>query len=579
MPELPSGLVLYISRKWIPAPEEANFPCFPPPPGYFYYWAPDPEINTPPFQPGISIIRQLETAPVPTTRKEVMRFIQVLIGLEGANYYWRGDWLSDFPKPRELNDADQKAWEEWLTTVEDFLDETIDICRRQAEALQVNGVQPAAKINPLRGLTSDLLEALSPLANLTGGTPAFVRLALAGARFNLETLGQDNLKLIYAVPHYQVGDIPLDVGNNFGLGRLEARCWFSKTGHLHDVQFLGYPQTGKDVRIFLEDAEDRTRALVDILKSAQVEPYPATFEEDWEILRMNQRLQEGACSLPPELQTAAILEIVLGELKKTDPHMAARYVTSVLRFVHNWPDTELLARMAEHAAVAGLKHEAAYLAIETLKRPDLSGVAWNLLGCICHHLLLPQEALRCFLQASRLVPNEKTIRANVLLEVDPVFRRLLKERQLVLAAGWAEAVLDSGAVEKREDQAFLHGIIALCCEFFGDVSRARSAWERAGGSVEEFRPSSAGLRRLTWQDQSARRRALEAQLDTYPQLPEETDQGGRIPIHYTEGDTHGSHWETVVPDLEDFFAQRLEHMITEGRLQESKEYCAEEQPH
>ena len=137
MPKLPSGMNLFISNMLALEPNINFFEC---PEGHFWYQTPDLAINKPPFESGRQIILDFVHAPVPKDREEAKRYIQVLIGLEGDTYYWRGDKLSEFPSNGELDEADLAVWNEWLESesTREFLDETIDRCRIQAESNRHN---------------------------------------------------------------------------------------------------------------------------------------------------------------------------------------------------------------------------------------------------------------------------------------------------------------------------------------------------------------------------------------------------------------------------------------------------------
>ena len=149
MPTLPSGKIFYISRELVLEPNTNFFHC---PEGHFWYRTPDVAINKPPFEPGSTLIMDFAHAPVPMDREEAKRFVQVLIGLEGNEYYWRGDVLSEFPPPGELDEADLAAWNEWeqSDSVREFLDETIEKCRIQADANKNN-----TGMHAVRGVKSE----------------------------------------------------------------------------------------------------------------------------------------------------------------------------------------------------------------------------------------------------------------------------------------------------------------------------------------------------------------------------------------------------------------------------------------
>ncbi len=137
MPQLPSGLKIAISRHAILEPNREFFRC---PEGHFWYQTPDLVINRPPFPRGAQIVMDFVHAPVPASRDEVKQYIHVLVGGDDGRFHWEGQLLSEFPRPGQLDDADREAWERWLAsdTQQQFLDETIEACRVQAEANREN---------------------------------------------------------------------------------------------------------------------------------------------------------------------------------------------------------------------------------------------------------------------------------------------------------------------------------------------------------------------------------------------------------------------------------------------------------
>ncbi len=148
MPKLPSGKLLAISRDTIVENDNNFFRC---PDGHFWYQTPDLAINRPPFPEGEAIIMDFAHAPAPATRDEVQQFICVLHGTDDGDWHWRGDMLSDFPPPGELSRRDLAAWRRWLAGEDAvcFLDDTIEVCRRQADINRGNaGCMQIVSLDP-----------------------------------------------------------------------------------------------------------------------------------------------------------------------------------------------------------------------------------------------------------------------------------------------------------------------------------------------------------------------------------------------------------------------------------------------
>ena len=132
MPKLPSGKIIALSGEMIGG---LSGPCRDWPEGHFSYRTPNLKMNAPPFGPDDPILCDFVHAPVPKSREEAMKYVQVLFKDEEGEHWWRGDWLSDFPKPGDLEPVDLAFWNEWLNSVqvEEFLDRIIELCRWHAE--------------------------------------------------------------------------------------------------------------------------------------------------------------------------------------------------------------------------------------------------------------------------------------------------------------------------------------------------------------------------------------------------------------------------------------------------------------
>jgi hypothetical protein len=133
MPTLPSGLVLALSRTHFIDHVGNWFDC---PDGHFWYWLPDEEISgPPPYPPGVQIMSDPVHSPIPKTREDVAKFIQVIeIDKPEKKFYWRGEWLESFPLYTALDSTDMAVWTKWLSSSSalDFFDETIEKCGRLA---------------------------------------------------------------------------------------------------------------------------------------------------------------------------------------------------------------------------------------------------------------------------------------------------------------------------------------------------------------------------------------------------------------------------------------------------------------
>jgi len=137
VPKLPSGLNIAISDDAILSPNEEWFQC---PEGHFWYQTPDIKMNKPPFDRDTIVLQDFVNAPVPDSHEEAKKYIHVYLAYENDDYYWKGDWLSDFPKDGDLTGDDLIVWNEWLNSpdVLDYIDRAIEKCKVQAESDKCN---------------------------------------------------------------------------------------------------------------------------------------------------------------------------------------------------------------------------------------------------------------------------------------------------------------------------------------------------------------------------------------------------------------------------------------------------------
>lgn len=135
MPILPSGLNLALSRDALIENGANWFHC---PAGNFWYWDIAPEMGTPPFEPGSTLLAMPAHAPAPENRIEVRKFIRVLEMSKDGRFGWRGEWLASFPQYVVLDEQDATAWRTWLEKPEtlQFLDDTAETCRHLAKITQ-----------------------------------------------------------------------------------------------------------------------------------------------------------------------------------------------------------------------------------------------------------------------------------------------------------------------------------------------------------------------------------------------------------------------------------------------------------
>lgn len=131
MPRLPSGLKVALSGDAVIVHDGNWFTC---PEGHFWFERPDLKISPTPYGQDSLIIQDFVHAPVPKNREEALQYIRVLHADAQGIYFWRGEWLTDYLSPTDLDRSDTRAWRRWLRTraVEKFIDYVISICADQA---------------------------------------------------------------------------------------------------------------------------------------------------------------------------------------------------------------------------------------------------------------------------------------------------------------------------------------------------------------------------------------------------------------------------------------------------------------
>jgi hypothetical protein len=135
MPELPSGQKLYISKLSV-IDFQGRADWFRCPAGHFWFMTPNLTLSPTPFSPRDEIIFDFLSAPVPTTRQEAAQYVHVYLEDPVDGMFWRGDWLDSFEITFDLNPEDRAFWRSWLSDNQNFLDETVVACRKQAASNQ-----------------------------------------------------------------------------------------------------------------------------------------------------------------------------------------------------------------------------------------------------------------------------------------------------------------------------------------------------------------------------------------------------------------------------------------------------------
>src|SRR5690242_8074569 len=97
--KLPSGLTLLLTGDAPFDPGQNWFGC---PPGHFWVKVAAPEMGEPPFDSREQVWEAFEHAPIPRNRSDAAKYARVCEMLSDGMAAWRGEWLYNFPKYRNL---------------------------------------------------------------------------------------------------------------------------------------------------------------------------------------------------------------------------------------------------------------------------------------------------------------------------------------------------------------------------------------------------------------------------------------------------------------------------------------------
>lgn len=133
MPQLPSGRRMAVGRMHILKPGTQWFAC---PEGHFWYQTPDLAINAPPFQRDQTVICDVVHAPVPQSAEEMARYINIIEVFSDERIQLTGLRLDCAERPSDWSEADWVAFKDWRASdsIREFVEETIEQCRAQAES-------------------------------------------------------------------------------------------------------------------------------------------------------------------------------------------------------------------------------------------------------------------------------------------------------------------------------------------------------------------------------------------------------------------------------------------------------------
>ena len=367
----------------------------------------------------------------------------------------------------------------------------------------------------------------------------------------------------------------------------DALLSFSMAGHLRHIRVIEYMGGTSDGVPWQESqgTEDIVRQLESFLTGTVLAPAPADAASEWSTISgidiPIEADSEQRLALADE-QARMIYHKMEQSAKDRNTGMLARVAMGVARFAAGFADPDYLASVALLAFEGGLRREASLLAEQARACGCRSPWGWSWLGCVYDRFGLWESALGCFDMAICLGSTAAGNAANIWW----VGRHLLEER---LRSGRLDGLLryidliarhepergEDGGVP-NENHALVLASIGLWYEGSGDGTEAAAYYRRALEACGGCTLALAGLNRLDVRDAVRRGELYRRALACYPQTPEEAPADGRVPVCVIAPCPHGSHWETLVPDVGEMLVAELPAACQEGVPVESRDIPPEQ---
>jgi len=417
-----------------------------------------------------------------------------------------------------------------------------------------------------KGMETEFSHVIAANADFKG-TLTEIRLALAGAvmdRARLESLG-----LCSACKYDGAEVLEMRLSEPKSCSGEETtlvRLWFSPWMHFREIR--AYKQSIECFRTRTEELVGELDRLCKELNGCVVEPPARLAENEWHLLTQDYKLSEDSPDYSEADRQGLLLSGLIKEVFSRDKTHAGRAIMGAVRFPQYCPNAGTLATIANEAAKLGMFREAAVLMKEVLQRGDVEDYVLNLFGCAMHHMGRKDCALQCFLQALERNPENAEYSDNVWLEARDIFPTMLREGRYEVLFSLAQRVVMSGFTGTEKDKAEVLCALGMAYEAREDLAEAELYYRQAAEIIESCKPVAASLHRLGWSEADARQAAFDRLVQSFPELPEERDTTDVIPVEFTEGDTHGSHWATVTSDVDKFIEQFLPVFFSEGKARD-----------
>lgn len=262
------------------------------------------------------------------------------------------------------------------------------------------------------------------------------------------------------------------------------------------------------------------------------------------------------------LKRFAIWDHELQRLGKLSPYNQYRLLFGVLRFGRFCDYGQIIANALITALNLKFDKGIALLTKLALTRDHESKRShfWNTLGASLEYFNIKAHALQCYKKAWDIEPEPAYAK-----NIWQCGRSLLLARlhdgawdQLLSIAGLVVAALPED-VDVNE-HAEIYCIAGMYHEYHNDLEEAQQFYNTAANIYIKAKGDIEDKLELRWkfplvyqsfircwvQDDVVRKTHFEAQLKTFPDVPQSVGFGGLIPVCYVTGDGHGAHWLTVV---------------------------------
>jgi len=396
-----------------------------------------------------------------------------------------------------------------------------------------------------------------------------LRKAYCGAQFDIDRLEAAGLEKAYE----QDDQVWYESCHSQPDEEWTVRYCMHESGYLRDIIALKFVADGYIGDLQKQAPEDFPfeQAVCQTLDEVLVFGVGISANDEFHFLTHGWELNDPEEGLSEQTRKAYIWIARLRGLMDTDEVLAKRYIVGACR----WPDyleTGLLqAEVAMCASQLGLKVEAAIFALKAIASGLENAEFWNYIGCAIDRLSLYDLAFLTFIRASELKLEEPQYQKNVWLLGKRVLENHLENQDFKEALDVAEQLLKYPEQAPEEDLEMTETSSALCCEGLGLLDEAADRYYTAWKKNSDNLVVHLALNRLQEEDTRVRLKAFEQQLKSFPRVPQEVGLEGRLPIEFIEGYGHGNHWESLVPNVEDFVKESIPFILEKMKVLEKVE--------